>query len=611
MRIPVATEPGVLPGITPSARFDAPKVSNAGIEQVQELGGAVQKGAQAFATVQTDILKEAKARIDRPIFDDAVTKGLRLQMELESGDAGFVHAKGVDALVRKSGKPLGAEYDEVYAERLQEIRDSLPNDDVKNAFDQQIPAMRRSLLQRVDAHMVKQQDAYDVSVQQGKAEVGGKLMVDHFDDPERWAMGRAGVADAVRQLNKGMDQDAVSGEVRKAMTPLHQQIIQRMVDTGNVMGARDYFARPDVMADLTEEAKTRVSGALTVAATEIEGQQAARDVVTGMGDAWSLKQADEALVAKLGSNPKALQEARQELSHMNDLRRDAKAVEKDALLEPLQKLKGDADSAGRIITDAERRAVLSPLRLSRPDLYAQGAESIAAHNEQIRSRNEAAIKLADGLSSGERGANAINLKFDMLSNPDNYRNADMGKVIAPLVREGKITAEAGNGLLGMWEKLRKGEGEQEMASFGTAVSLMNDMLAGSYISKGKGDTPKKFSELGKDEQAALKAKMRASIDGALQAMQRMEGRKYGKEDIKRVVQDAFRSTTQKGWWGSSEPITVADPEGAAARATNRRVDEEYAAIPAATLSIITAALKKNGQPVTKSNIIRYYKSIGN
>lgn len=606
MRIPVATESGVSPSITPGVRFNAPQVSNAGLEQVQQAGSAITGAANAAAKEWSD----ATGAINKTIYEKAVNDGISIQMEMESGDSGFVHAKGEDALVRKSGKPLPAEYDEEYGKRLQEIQDALPNQAVKEAFALQMPAMRRTLVSRANAHLVQQQDAYNVSVQKGKLEVGGSLVVNRFDDPEQWAMGRAGVADAVRQLNRGLDQEAINGEVRKAMTPLHQQIIQRMVDTGNVMGARDYFARPDVMADLTEEAKTRVSGALTVAATEIEGQQAARDTVSSLGDSWSLKQADESLVAKLGSNPKALHEARQELRYIDGLRKDAKTVEAETLLEPLQRLQGDADNTGRIISDAERRTVLSPLRFSRPDLYAKGAEAIAAHNEQVKSRNEAATRRAEVMSSGERGANAINLKFDMLSNPDKYRNANMGQVIAPLVRDGKITAEAGNGLLGIWQKWQTGEGFQEMASFGTAESLMNDMLVGSYISKGPGDVPKKFSAMPKEEQAALKARMRASIDGALQAMQRMEGKKYGEEDIKRVVKDAFRSTTQKGW-GASEPITVADPEGAAGRVINRRVSEEYAAIPAGTLNAITTTLKKNGQPVTKSNIIRYYKALGN
>ncbi len=597
MRIPVATEPTVSPSITPAVRFDAPQVSNAGVEQAQKAGNAVQQGAQAFATVQADILKEAKARIDKPIFEDAVTKSLRLQMELESGDAGFVHAKGMDALFRKSGKPLGAEYDEVYSKQLQDIRDSLPNDDVKNAFDQQIPAMRRSLLQRVDAHMVKQQEVYDASVQQGKAEVGGRLMVDHFDDPERWSMGRAGVADAVRQSNKGKDAAAVDGEVRKALTPLHQQVIQRMVDAGNVSLARDYFAKPEVMAEMTDEAKTRVSGALTVAAMEIEGQQAARETVSGLGDAWSLKQADEALVAKLGSNPKALQEARQELTRMDALRKDAQAADEDVLLSPLRRLQGDADSAGRIITDAERRAVLSPLRLSRPDLYAQGAASIAAHNEQVRARNDSAKRRAEELSSGERGANAINLKFDMMSNPDKYRNADMGKVIAPLVREWKITAEAGNGLLGMWEKLRKPDGGDQFSTITTADAYLQNRLRGSMVSVN--GSLKKYADLDKKAQQEVLSKARTNLDAYLISAQAGSG-KFNDQQVREVVDGLFTNTAVRD---SFLGIGV----GGAKPAVKANIDAYNGAVPAGDRVRIIAALRRAGQPITEESIAAIYQ----
>lgn len=592
-RVPMM-EPGVpSTGITPSARFDAPRAVNSAAEQSARMGQALEGAANLAGKVELD----AKALVDRPIYDEAVTQGLSLQLELESGGAGFMHAQGKDALFRESGKPLGAEYDEVYASRLQEIRDGLPNEAVKSAFDRQIPVMRRALRAKADAHMVKQQDAYNISVQQGKAEVGGRLVTDHFDDPERWSMGRAGVADAVRQLNRGMDADAVDGEIRKALTPLHQQVIQRMVDAGNVSLARDYFAKPEVMAEMTDEAKTRVSGALTVAAMEIEGQQAARETVSGLGDAWSLKQADEALVAKLGSNPKALQEARQELSRMDVLRKDARAADEDALLSPLQRLQGDADSAGRIITDAERRSVLSPLRLSRPDLYAKGAAVIAAHNEQVRARNDSAKRRAEELSSGERGANAINLKFDMMSNPDKYRNADMGQVVAPLVREGKITAEAGNGLLGMWEKMRKPDGGDQFSTITTADAYLQNRLRGSMISVN--GSLKKYSDLDKKDQQEVLSKARTNLDAYLISAQAGSG-KFNDQQVREVVDGLFTNTAIRDTF-------LGIGVGGAKPAVKANIDAYNGAVPAGDRVRIIAAMRRAGLPITEESIAAIYQ----
>lgn len=321
MRVPVATESTVAPSITPGVRFNAPQVSNAGMEQVQQAGNAITGAAGAAAKEWAD----AAATANKSIYEEAVTNGLSIQMELESGDAGFANFKGKDALLRQSGKPLAAEYDDEYAKRLTEIRDALPNQAVKDAFDLQMPAMRRTLMTRANAHMVRQQEAHDISVQQGKAEVGGRLMVNRFDDPEQWAIGRSGVADAVRTLNKGMDKDAVEGEVRKALTPLHKQVISRMTEAGMVGAARDYFAKPEVQAEMTDEAKTLVSGVLTVAGVEAEGLSAAESAYAQFGPDKP-KEADDWLISTLKASPKALNEARRQLASKASAYKDGQKV---------------------------------------------------------------------------------------------------------------------------------------------------------------------------------------------------------------------------------------------------------------------------------------------
>lgn len=425
-RVPVM-DPGIpAPGITPSARFDAPRAVNTAAEQSMRAGQALDAAAELAGKVERD----AKALIDRPIFEDAVTRAMSIQMELESGDAGFIHAKGRDALQRNSGMPLPEEYDEAYASRLQEIRDGLPNEAVKSAFDRQMPAMRRTLMIRANDHMVKQQNEYNISVQQGKADVGGRLVVERFDDPEQWAMGRAGVADAVRALNPGMDKDAVEGEVRKAMTPLHKQVISRMTEAGKVTAARDYFARPEVQAEMTDEAKTLVSGVLTVAESDMEGQQAAREVIAASPGA-SMKELDAALVTRFGSNLKALDAARQEIKYQRDLEETSRRETEAALMRPVDSLIGDARLGGQAISRDQASSVLSPLRLRSPEAYAKASALIDAHNDEIRSERQAAEDrarsaheraLRDGVKGDEASTSAW---YTLKTNPSALRVADL------------------------------------------------------------------------------------------------------------------------------------------------------------------------------------------
>lgn len=488
---------------------------------------------------------------------------------------------------------------------VQSERAKLKNPRQVELFDKLTAAPRDGFQRQLLQHQSREFEAWQGETYKNAIQTANESAATNYRDDASLDSGLVGLRGAIAtRLQSQGAANLIGDEIKRAEGGYFASAIASALSANDFMRASALFQLHGEKID--PAIKARFSAAIDGAKSHM-AVMGAVDELTAGGE-WDVAAVDAELRKRFSGDESSLKAARSEITYRRNVRDAAQEEALAAITAPMERLLGDADRSGAMISPSAPE--LLAMRSRNPEAYRQFADRVADHNEQVKSRNEAATRRAEVMSSGERGANAINLKFDMLSNPDKYRNANMGQVIAPLVRDGKITAEAGNGLLGIWDKLRTGEGAQEMASFGTAESLMSDMLAGSYISKGPGDTPKKFSALPKDEQAALKARMRASIDGALQAMQRMEGRKYGKDDIKQVVMDAFRSTTQKGW-GASEPITVADPEGAAGRAINRRVSEEYAAIPAGTLDAITASLKKNGQPVTKSNIIRYYKALGN
>lgn len=569
-RVPVM-DPGIpAPGITPSARFDAPRAVNTAAGQSMRAGQALDAAAELAGKVERD----AKALIDRPIFEDAVTRAMSIQMELESGDAGFIHAKGRDALQRNSGMPLPEEYDEAYASRLQEIRDGLPNEAVKSAFDRQMPAMRRTLMIRANDHMVKQQDEYNISVQQGKAEVGGRLVVERFDDPEQWAMGRAGVADAVRALNPGMDKDAVEGEVRKAMTPLHKQVISRMTEAGKVTAARDYFARPEVQAEMTDEANTLVSGVLTVAESDMEGQQAAREVIAASPGA-SMKELDAALVTRFGSNLKALDAARQEIKYQRDLEETSRRETEAALMRPVDSLIGDARLGGQAISRDQASSVLSPLRLRSPEAYAKASALIDAHNDEIRSERQAAEDraraaheraLRDGAKGDEASTSAW---YTLKTNPSALRAADL----LTLRTKGVLSEKHFNDLVGDKKSLiEKRATDESILSDKAAVDMVLD---GAKIKTGKDG-----------DQARL-----ALFYERFNQRMREAGKPLDQAGKVAIARELLGEVVkERSYWFD----------------TTQRAFE--VAVPPADRAQIIVALRRAGKPITETNIVNLYQA---
>lgn len=570
MRVPVATESTVAPSITPGVRFNAPQVSNAGMEQVQQAGNAITGAAGAAAKEWAD----AAATANKSIYEEAVTSGLSIQMELESGDAGFANFKGKDALLRTSGKPLAAEYDDEYAKRLTEIRDALPNQAVKDAFDLQMPAMRRTLMTRANAHMVRQQEAHDISVQQGKAEVGGRLMVNRFDDPEQWAIGRSGVADAVRTLNKGMDKDAVEGEVRKALTPLHKQVISRMTEAGMVGAARDYFAKPEVQAEMTDEAKTLVSGVLTASVNNMEGQQAAREAIATNPGA-SMKELDAALVARFGSNPAALDVARREIKYQRDLEETSKRETESSLMRPVESLLGDALLGGQSISRNQASAVLSPLKFSNPEAYAKATALIDAHNDEIRNERQAAEDraraaheraLRDGAKGDEASTSAW---YTLKTNPSALRVTDL----LTLRTKGILSEKHFNDLVGDKKSLiEKRTSDENILSDKAAVDMV---LNAAKIDTGKDGDPAKL--------ALFYERFNQRVRETGKQLDQAGKVAIARELLGEVVRE-------RSYWFD----------------TTQRAFE--VSVPSSDRAQIIVALRRAGKPITETNIVNLYQA---
>lgn len=550
MRVPVATESTVSPSITPGVRFNAPQVSNAGMEQVQQAGNAIQQGAQAYGKVQADILQDA----NRLRLDDAMTQAQQVRLQ-RLQEAKLL--RGKDALYRGE-KPLDEEFDGLLNQDLEAIGKTLGNDAQRQAWALESGAMRRQFRGEVAGHMAAEYKTYDSEVQQGKIATGLQMMQQSYDNPNDWNMARGVISDAVARVNAGSPPEYLKSKTTEALTPGHVSVVQSMLQGGQVQAARDYFARPDVQGELTPEARARLSGVLTTSVNDMEGQQAARDVMSTNPGA-SMKELDAALVARFGSNLAALDVARREIKYQRDLEETSKQETESALMRPVDSLLGDARLSGQSISRNQASAVLSPLKFSNPEAYAKATALIDAHNDEIRNERQAAEDRMSSLAVKSEEENAAAIKWDMVLNPDKYKNADVRAQLADLTGSKAIKPAGAAELLKLWQGIRDPSKGGNLKTMSTLAQYMDARLQG--VMTGSPSDLKPFSGLGKPAQDAIRAKARAAIDRVMIDRQ-MSGQGISDKDARDIIDSMFVNTSIRssflGFSGASVPATKLD-----------------------------------------------------
>lgn len=566
MRIPVATEPTVSPSITPGVRLNAPQVSNAGVEQAQKAGNAVQQGAQAFATVQADILKDA----NRLRLDDAMTQAQQARLSrMEQVKA----LKGRDAIER-GDKPLDAEFDGLLNQDLEAIGKTLGNDAQKQAWALESGALRRQFRGEVAGHMAAEYKNYDSEVQQGKIAAGLQMMQRSYENPGDWSMARSVITDAVARINAGSPQEYLKAETVKALTPGHVSVVQSMLQGGQVIAARDYFARPDVQDELTPEARARLSGVLTASVNDAEGQQAAREVIASNPGA-STKEIDAALVSRFGSNTGALDVARREVKYQRDLEEDTKRESENILMRPVDAMLGDARLNGQAITKAQAASALMPLKLAHPEAYAKASAQIDQHNDEIRSERQAAEEraraaheraLRDGAKGDEASTSAW---YTLKTNPSALRVTDL----LTLRTRGILSEKHFNDLVTDKKSLiEKRTSDENILSDKAAVDMV---LQAAKVETGKDRDPAKL--------ALFYERFNQRTKESGKVLNQAEKVAIARDLLGEVVKERsfWFDTTQKAF---------------------------EVPVPPADRAQIIAALKRRGMAVTETNIVNLYQA---
>ena len=282
----------------------------------------------------------------------------------------------------------------------------------------------------------------------------------------------------------------------------------------------------------------------------------------------AVKQAE----AKFAKNPAQLKMARQELSYQFDLKRTAKAEQEESLLAPVKEILGDAVRSGKTIGGSQVSGILNGIRSKDKDVYATASKLIDSHNDEIRSESRAAAAhyRAMAESSPDAKLRGLSMKYDMLTNPDKFKNVDMKAALFPLVRDGKIKIGDAEELIDMQTKLRDPAKRAEMATLMSGSEYMNVRLNGVTVDGTK------FVDMKKDKQQEIRTRALMAAEPLLQQLQ-AGGTKASTEDVKKVVDSLFANRAYRdtflGISGARKTETKIDEAGAAGRLERSRVEQ--------------------------------------
>ena len=568
-------------------------------QQMQDAGRAVSGAAGAAGRVLSDMQREAN--------DLRVTDALNSAIQARTdAQLGVLKLRGRDALERPDGKPLPDEAADALRQQYDALRDGLGNDVQKQAFAARSQQLLQQFRAGVGEHVLREYQAHHDQVAEAgiaAAQRQADLNPDSEEMRGQSVQAIRGIVDNVAK-RKGWAPEQREAAVIEALSPLHMGVIasrmQRDVDS-----AVKYFE--SVESELRPKARADVRQALAQRSAEVRAGSAVRALTAD--PAWTLAQADKAITAQFGDKPEELRMARDELRYQEQVRRDAQAEQQRELLAPVQQLIGDALNAGRMVGPQERDRAIAGLRLTRPDLYAQGAKLVDQHNDEVRNERLAADADARSTLGMDRALNGAALRYDMLLNPAKYRSAKLMEALAPEVRAGRLSPQDLEQAITVQAQLMKPQKPPEFASLVTGAQHLDHRLRGAVIDG------KAWDKLDKDAQAGVKARALQAAEPLLLQLQQATGQKADDQQVKAVidslfVQKTYRDTFMGMRYGASFVEQQLDDQGAGQRLVGRLVTDAVSRIPPQDRARIEQALRQAGQPATPEVVLQYWQAGG-
>ena len=492
----------------------------------------------------------------------------------------------------------------------QQERGRLKNPRQVELFDKLLAAPRDGFQRQLLQHQSREFEAWQGETYKNAIQTANDGAGLNYGDDNALDSGLIGLhgAIATRLQSQGAT-NLIGDEIKRATGDYYASAVIGAMANNDYARARLLLTRHG--GEFSQEQRARLDGMLKPAEAHL-GAMTAVDEATA-DPWWTMASAEKVLRERYAQDPEGLKVARAELDYRDSVRDEGQKEVIAKFMAPANQELAEAERTGRPVSMSSRALLNLAGADPTGETYRQMVGRYADYNRQLQDRTMARDKRMAGITGTgtdpEQNASAI--LFDMAANPDAYKGKPIDGALREAIKGGTLRPSDALRIQNHWNDIQAGKKTFELATFSTAESYLNDLLDGAYISKGPGDTPKAFKDMGKTEQAAIKASVRLAVDRALTDAQKTEGRKYGGDEVRAVVLNAFRQATlvKKPLFGKDEkaPMLVVDPEGIGSRVG---VTVNYNMIPADTRAAIESVLRKNRKPVTKQSVIEYYNAIG-
>ena len=181
-RVPSYDSPQVSPGgAVPQGRFQTPEISDAPGQQLQALGGTMQK----FGGSVGRIAAEMQAEADEVRITDALNQVKEQALTLQHDkDVGYLSVKGRDAFERADGKPLEGVYGEQLNNTISDLAGGLANDRQRAAFVKAAGGIAVNFRGGVQEHERREYIGYQASVSEGVISTAQRDIALNWSNPD-------------------------------------------------------------------------------------------------------------------------------------------------------------------------------------------------------------------------------------------------------------------------------------------------------------------------------------------------------------------------------------------------------------------------------------------
>ena len=242
-RVPTYDSPQVAPGgAVPQGRLAMPEMSDAPGQQLQALGGAVQKFGGSVGRVAAEMQAEA----DEVRITDALNQVKEQALTLQHDkDVGYLSVKGRDAFERADGKPLESVYGEQLGNTISDLAGGLANDRQRAAFAKAAGSIAVNFRGGVQEHERREYIGYQASVSEGVISTAQRDIALNWSSPDAVQAAIQRTQGEVYRQAKLMGKSAEWQEAtsRKLTSDAHKLAAMSALENGDVDFADAYLRK--------------------------------------------------------------------------------------------------------------------------------------------------------------------------------------------------------------------------------------------------------------------------------------------------------------------------------------------------------------------------------